>query len=578
MAITRLTNARIAFTNPAGRTLVSGLDATHMGRLDDGSMALGWSSASSGAEFVNITTVDSLGQTPSAIVQSDSFARARHAEHPKFASSATGQVLTVWGVESDNESATSGDTFGRFYNAAGNPTGPKFHLSTSATGGETSASVTRLGNGNFLTIWSDTRNTSGLNVSTDIMGRIVNASGAPVGAEFVANSATSGIQLGTDLLALGDGRAVAVWATGTASLGRVDTTGLKGRFINSAGAPAGSEFSIDTIANGSEYEFKTLELLALGNGGFVALWEEDAGTTEQIHFQRFASTGAKVGAEVTVESVSGDRHILNFFASELSNGGFAVAWRQNGAGLPNSSHVLQFNMNGAMGGPEVSLDQIAGSGGLTIAYDMELMSDGHVMTFGFRGANSVATQIFDFGDERLIGSSAADKLYGKEGVNDVILGLGGNDTILAFSGNDNIDGGTGNDTIRGGTGNDTLAGGLGFDALYGDAGGDTFVFNTAPNALTNRDTIGGFSALADTIRLSSATFAAITPGILSAAAFLQGAGANTATNATQRIIYNTANGALYYDADGDLVGGVAAVQFATLAGIPSITEADFLVV
>jgi Ca2+-binding RTX toxin-like protein len=49
-----------------------------------------------------------------------------------------------------------------------------------------------------------------------------------------------------------------------------------------------------------------------------------------------------------------------------------------------------------------------------------------------------------------------------------------------------------------------------------------------------------------------------------------------AHDADDRIVYNTATGALYYDADG--IGGEAAIQFATLSGSPDhLTAADFAV-
>ena len=51
---------------------------------------------------------------------------------------------------------------------------------------------------------------------------------------------------------------------------------------------------------------------------------------------------------------------------------------------------------------------------------------------------------------------------------------------------------------------------------------------------------------------------------------------SAALDADDRIIYNTSNGGLYYDADG--VGGQAAVQFATLSGVPPLTAADFIVI
>ena len=67
--------------------------------------------------------------------------------------------------------------------------------------------------------------------------------------------------------------------------------------------------------------------------------------------------------------------------------------------------------------------------------------------------------------------------------------------------------------------------------------------------------------------------AARPPGTLAAAAFHIGA---AAADASDRIIYNPASGALIYDANGTGVGG--AVQFATLSLGLALTNADFVVI
>ena len=46
--------------------------------------------------------------------------------------------------------------------------------------------------------------------------------------------------------------------------------------------------------------------------------------------------------------------------------------------------------------------------------------------------------------------------------------------------------------------------------------------------------------------------------------------------AGHRIVYNTTNGALFFDVDGN--GATAAVQFATLTGAPALTAADFEII
>jgi Ca2+-binding RTX toxin-like protein len=51
--------------------------------------------------------------------------------------------------------------------------------------------------------------------------------------------------------------------------------------------------------------------------------------------------------------------------------------------------------------------------------------------------------------------------------------------------------------------------------------------------------------------------------------FRQGAGVITAGDANDHLIFNTTNGALYYDPDG--AGGLGATQFATLGAGRALT-------
>ncbi|WP_455272861.1 beta strand repeat-containing protein [Rhizobium herbae] len=158
-------------------------------------------------------------------------------------------------------------------------------------------------------------------------------------------------------------------------------------------------------------------------------------------------------------------------------------------------------------------------------------------------------------------------------------GFGNTDTVtnipnvIGTQFSDQIYGGNGVNTLSGGAGNDLLNGGLGNDVLIGGAGNDTFFFNSALGA-TNIDGIDDFVVVNDTIRLENAVFAALgVPGTLAAAAFHVGA---AAADTSDRIIYNTATGAISYDTDG--TGGTAAVQFATVSNGLSMTNADFFIV
>jgi VCBS repeat-containing protein len=226
------------------------------------------------------------------------------------------------------------------------------------------------------------------------------------------------------------------------------------------------------------------------------------------------------------------------------------------------------------------------------------------------GTDAIALGGNEFG-QVLVGNAGNNYLDGGGGA-DILDGLGGNDTIIVGAddrvvealggGFDNVaaktgyilnagaeievlstsdHGGTdaidltGNDlsqVVIGNAGANILDGGLGDDLLQGLGGADTFAFTTAPGA-GNADTILDFLSGTDKIALDDAVFTGLTPGPLPAGAFVTG---TAALDADDRIIYDSATGALYFDADG--VGGVAMVQFATLTGLPVLVAGDFTVI
>jgi len=139
------------------------------------------------------------------------------------------------------------------------------------------------------------------------------------------------------------------------------------------------------------------------------------------------------------------------------------------------------------------------------------------------------------------------------------LGLTGNELVQRITGN------TGNNQIDGKDGSDTL---------LGHGGMDTFGFSTTLG-VGNVDTILDFNVSDDTVALDDAIFTALAVGMLAANAFSTNA-TGLAQDADDRIIYDTSNGNLFYDADG--TGAGASIQFADLTAGLGLTNNDFDVV
>ena len=156
-----------------------------------------------------------------------------------------------------------------------------------------------------------------------------------------------------------------------------------------------------------------------------------------------------------------------------------------------------------------------------------------------------------------------------------VIGTAYADTLTGSGSNDELRGGNGNDTIGGLGGNDRIIGGSGADTLTGGLGNDTFVFNSA---LNNVDTITDFNANAtDKIELDDATFSTLIAGALSGANFAANSGGNAA-DGDDRVLFDTATGSLYYDADGSGAGAKVLFAQIDLGGLTGTIDAtDFII-
>ena len=223
-------------------------------------------------------------------------------------------------------------------------------------------------------------------------------------------------------------------------------------------------------------------------------------------------------------------------------------------GSPFANSVTFTNVKGALG---------------TDLGDVMFASDSGNRLWGFIGADT------------LTGGAGADQLVGDGGLDfPHNPDLPGHDRLLGGGGNDAISGEAGGDWIDGGAGNDGLSG----DNVSPRGGGaDTFAFTVAPGA-SNADTIHDFVSAEDRIVLDGTVHANSGPSGTFAAgdARFWSSTSGMAHDADDRVVYNTSNGQLSYDADGS--GSGAAQLIATLPGdfhepnVPSLAATDIEII
>jgi Ca2+-binding RTX toxin-like protein len=259
----------------------------------------------------------------------------------------------------------------------------------------------------------------------------------------------------------------------------------------------------------------------------------------------------------------------------------------------NGAKVVSQLLDGVKEDRVSNFENVTGGSGADV-----LTGDGNANIFN--GNSGTDTLSGGLGNDTLIGGADADVLIGGAGTSDTasystsVLGVTVNlsDGLVEVGGDaegdslntiENITGTGQSDTLTGDgnaniltglAGADILNGGLGNDTLVGGTGSDTFVFDMLLGA-TNVDSISDFSLVDDVISLENSIFVGLAEAsTLASDSFVNGL---AATAATAQILYNQATGDIYFDADGNTLGGQSAIKFAHVTNGHALSFDDFTV-
>ncbi|MBL8396670.1 MAG: hypothetical protein JNL84_00795, partial [Candidatus Accumulibacter sp.] len=337
-----------------------------------------------------------------------------------------------------SQGAQDGDLYGVFaqrYSASGAAVGPEFQVNTHTLGYQYEPAVAGLSNGGYVVAWrSDGQDGSGAGV----YAQRFDASGAPVGAEFRANTTISGNQYQPAVVALSGGGFVIAWYDDGLS-------DVRAQRYAADGSSAGAEFTINTLITSWQFE---PQLSALSTGGFVAVWTSTDANGQGIAAQRFDASGSKVGPEIAVNTTTTGTQNTPDVAG-LSAGGFVTVWESG-----NSVFIQRFDGAGNKVGPEILVNNVtdtpANTGGASTSV-AALASGGFVVTWGSSNNGvlggsgyDVFMQQFDaagvkIDGARLVNTTTASTQY----VSD-IAALSGENFVISWQGYNQELGGTDN--------------------------------------------------------------------------------------------------------------------------------------
>ncbi len=380
---------------------------------------------------------------------------------PTVASLANGGFVVTWteaGVQSDYKIKA------QVYAANGTVTTPGFLVNTltwTQQGGNNlpgihNPTITGLNGGGFVVTWQDYGASAGDGSGAGVLAQVYSAAGVPAGSAVLVNTQTTGDQTQPVVTSLASGGFVVTWMDASAS-----GTLLKAQLFSASGAKVGSEFAVDTEVLG---DTALPVVTGLTSGGFVVAWQDSSPATGEpatlIRAQMFDAAGAKVGSTLVVSAAgAGERDYPS--VTSMPDGGFVVTWQHFVSATDSEIKAQFYDGTGAKVGSEITVNTLSGDYQERPVIS-SLLGGGFVIAWGDSSGlggdsdgTSIKAQLFSYGSYNLImGTAAVNTLTGASG-DDHIIGLASNDTLTGLGGNDRLDGGTGGDRMFGGLGDDT---------------------------------------------------------------------------------------------------------------------------
>ncbi|OAF15866.1 hypothetical protein AYJ54_39290, partial [Bradyrhizobium centrolobii] len=202
--------------------------------------------------------------------------------------------------------------------------GTEFQVNSQTAGSQWYPSITGLSNGGFVVTWQDGlagsnsgSGTLGDTSGSSVKAQVYAADGSKVGGEFLVNTQTTGSQASPVVTGLANGGFVISWQDQNSTSGDI-----KAQIYGADGSKVGGEFLINSVTANNQ---NTPTITGLPNGGFVVAWTNQGSSAPDIKAQVYAADGTKAGSEFLVNSANVYDQERASIAT-LSNGDFVVTW------------------------------------------------------------------------------------------------------------------------------------------------------------------------------------------------------------------------------------------------------------
>lgn len=409
---------------------------------------------------------------------------------PSITTLADGSYVVCWfGPTAGSEY----DIYFQRYSAEGTRLGGEVRANTTTADVQRWSDVAATSDGGFVIVW-DSRDGTG----TEIFGQKFTVNGAKVGGELAVDSAlgpASGYV--PHVSGLIGGGFVAVWDV---------HAGVYSQIYNAAGEMVGAPTRVNAGTAGAPVE---ADVVTLANGSYVVTWISEGvdGDGAGVYFRHFSASGTALSGDIRANSfTTGDQNQAAVAA--LDDGGFIVTWTSAGQdGSAEGVYAQRYNGSHAAVGAEFRVNSgiigvqrepaVAGldDGGFVITWETTIL-DGS--GYGIYAQRYDAQGHVIGSASRLNTFTTGDQTYS------AVTGLTGGGYVGVWHSEDEDgqgfgvygrafrpgDAGNGAQYLFGTADADRLDGGSGADLMYGGFGDDTYVVNSASDAVSERSNEG----------------------------------------------------------------------------------------
>ncbi len=248
---------------------------------------------------------------------------------PTVATDAFGNFVIVWRKVVGEDSLATDEIVGRMFDSDGVPLGNEFVISEPTTLDLRQPHVARNAHGEFVVVWErEGTPLPGSSFGQDVYGRTFAADGTPLSGEFRVPEITAGQQIRPTVAMKASGDFIVTWYNQSTQRPDIPVDVFVRRFSRS-GEPLGPDGLANATVSAAEQRFPSIAIDAVGNYAIAWASRASANSSYDVFQQAFSAAGEKIGGEAQVNQQTPlDQSLPSIGMS--ANGDFLVAWTSAG--------------------------------------------------------------------------------------------------------------------------------------------------------------------------------------------------------------------------------------------------------